>query len=133
MTTTRTVIRFAAILAGAVVVPAYAHHSYGMFDACNATVLEGEINSVQWANPHIVISLRTQDVDDYRIEWYNLIQLERERIATETLKAGDRVKITGHAMRDPSLKVLSLLSEIQGPNGWTWQRTRQPPASCAAG
>ncbi len=36
-------------------------------------------------------------------------------IATETLKAGDRVTITGHAMRDPNLKVLSLLSEIQRP------------------
>jgi Family of unknown function (DUF6152) len=133
MTTTRTVIRFAAILAGSVLLPAHAHHSYGMFDACKATVLEGEINSVQWANPHIVISLRTQDVDDYRIEWYNLVQLERERIATETLKAGDHVKITGHAMRDPNLKVLSLLSEIQGPNGWTWTRPRQLPASCAPG
>jgi hypothetical protein len=131
MATTRNVIRFTVILAGAVLLPAHAHHSYGMFDACKATVLEGEINSVQWANPHIVISLRTQDVDDYRIEWYNLIQLERERIPTETLKAGDRVTITGHAMRDPNLKVLSLLSAIQGPNGWTWQRPRQPPASCA--
>ena len=48
-------------------------------------------------------------------------------IATETLKAGDRVTITGHAMRDPNLKVLSLLSEIQGPDGWAWQRPRQPP------
>jgi hypothetical protein len=133
MKTTRTAIQFAALAVCAVLLPAQAHHSYGMFDSCKPTTLEGEINNVQWANPHIVISLRTQDVDDYRIEWYNLIQLERERIPTETLKAGDRVKITGHAMRDPNLKVLSLLSEIQGPNGWTWTRPRQVPQSCAAG
>ena len=133
MTTTRTAIRFAALAACSVLLPAHAHHSYGMFDSCKPTTLEGEINSVEWANPHIVISLRTQDVADYRIEWYNLIQLERERIPTETLKAGDHVTITGHAMRDPNIKVLSLLSEIQGPDGWTWQRPRQPPASCTAG
>ena len=79
MTTTRTAIRFAAFAACSVLLPAHAHHSYGMFDSCKPTTLEGEINSVQWVNPHIVISLRTQDVDDYRIEWYNLLQLERER------------------------------------------------------
>ena len=133
MTTTRTAIRFAAFAACSVLLPAHAHHSYGMFDSCKPTTLEGEINSVQWVNPHIVISLRTQDVDDYRIEWYNLLQLERDGIGTETLKTGDRVTITGHAMRDPNLKVLSLLSEIQGPDGWAWQRPRQPPAACAAG
>ena len=115
MTTIRTAIRFAAIAACSVLPPAHAHHSYGMFDHCRQTALEGEINSVEWVNPHIVIYLRTQDVDNYRIEWYSLLQLERERIATETLKTGDRVTITGHAMRDPSLKVLSLLSEIRGP------------------
>ncbi len=133
MTTTHTAIRFAALAACCVLLPAHAHHSYGMFDSCKPTTLEGEINSVQWANPHIVISLRTQDVADYRIEWYNLLQLERDGIATATLKAGDRVTITGHAMRDPNIKVLSLLSEIQGPDGWAWQRPRQPPAACAAG
>jgi Family of unknown function (DUF6152) len=133
MTSTHLAIRLAAIVAGSGLLPAYAHHSYGMFDHCKATALEGEINSIQWVNPHIVIYLRTPDVDNYRIEWYSLGQLEREGIATETLKAGDRVTITGHAMRDPSLKVLSLLSEIRGPSGWAWTRPeRPPPASCAA-
>jgi hypothetical protein len=129
--TTRTAIGFAAGVACAALLPATAHHSYGMFDQCTATTLEGEINSAEWVNPHIVIYLRTQDVDNYRIEWYSLGQLQRDGIAAETLKAGDHVTITGHAMRDPSLKVLSLLSDIRGPKGWAWTRLRQLPPSCA--
>jgi hypothetical protein len=136
MVSTHVALRVAAVAAVAAassLLPAQAHHSYGMFDQCTATTLEGEVNSIEWVNPHIVLYLRTRDVDNYRIEWYSLLQLQRERIATETLKAGDRVTITGHAMRDPNLKVLSLLSEIRGPAGWAWARTREPPASCAAG
>ena len=123
----------ATAIAGLLVGHAYAHHSYGMFDRCKATELEGVINSVQWANPHIVISLRTPDIDDYRIEWYSLAQLEREGISTERLKSGDKVTIAGHAMRDPSLKVLSLLSSIQAADGWVWTRAnRAIPENCEA-
>lgn len=130
--TTHLTMRLAAAAALSVLLPAHAHHSYGMFDQCNATSLDGEIESIQWVNPHIVIYLRTQDVARYRVEWYSLAQLEREGIPTETLNAGDRVRITGHAMRDPDFKVLSLLSAIEGPSGWTWaQRNRPQPASCA--
>ena len=121
--TTRNAIRFAAIAACSVLLPAYAHHSYAMFDQCKPTALEGEINNVEWVNPHIVIYMRTPDVANYRVEWYSLGQLQREGIAAETLQAGDRVIITGHAMRDPSVKVLSLLSQIRRPSDdWTWNQ-----------
>jgi hypothetical protein len=43
------------------------------------------------------------------------------------------VIITGAAMRDPNLKVLSLLSEIRRPSdGWRWARERPVPETCAA-
>jgi hypothetical protein len=36
-------------------------------------------------------------------------------------------------MRDPNLKVLSLLSEIRRPSdGWRWARERPVPENCAA-
>ena len=133
MKTTPTALRFALIAACSGFVPAHAHHSYGMFDRCTPTTLVGEINSVDWANPHIVIDLRTRDVESYRIEWHSLGQLERQGIATGTLEPGDRVTITGHAMRDPSLKVLSLLSEIRAANGWTWKQERPIPQNCTPG
>ena len=114
-------------------VPALAHHSYGAFDACKPISLQGEINKVEWANPHIVIELRTQDVANYRIEWFALNQLARAEIATGALQTGDRVVISGAPMRDPNLKVLSLLSEIRRPSdGWRWARERRLPENCGA-
>ena len=112
---------------------ASAHHSYAAFDVCKPVALDGEVTSVQWVNPHIVIDLKTHDVASYRIEWMSLIQLERAGLA-EPLKAGDRVIITGSAMRDPELKVLSLIAEIRRPSdGWSWQRSRPAPPNCSGG
>jgi hypothetical protein len=112
---------------------AHAHHSYAAFDQCKTTVLEGEINSVEWVNPHILIDLRTADVAHYRIEWFSLDQLNRANIASDTLKPGDSVVITGNAIRDPSLRVMSRLSAIQRPSdGWSWVRSqpRLTPTDC---
>ena len=57
--------------------PAHAHHSYALFDRCKDVALEGEITSVSWVNPHIVIDLKTKDVPAYRVEWFSLAQLEQ--------------------------------------------------------
>ena len=112
---------------------AYAHHSYAAFDQCKPVALDGTITDVQWANPHIVIDLKTQDVASYRIEWMSLIQLERAGLA-EPLQTGDHVIITGSAMRDPNMKVLSLVAEIRRPSdGWSWQRSRSAPVACTKG
>jgi hypothetical protein len=87
--------------------------------------------------PHVVINVRTRDVDDYRVEWLSLMQLSGPRwdVPAGTLDVGDRVTIAGHAMKDPNLKVLSLVSEIRRPSdGWTWiGAERQPPSTCAPG
>ena len=132
MTTTRHVLFASTIAAIWALAPAHAHHSYARFDPCNPIALEGEINKVEWVNPHIVIDLRTEDVASYRIEWFALGQLAQADIATGTLQTGDRVVITGAPMRDPNLKVLSLLSEIRRPSdGWRWGRERPRPENCA--
>jgi hypothetical protein len=115
---------------------AQAHHSYAAFDQCKTVVLEGEVNNVEWVNPHILIDLRTADDAHYRIEWFALEQLRQAGMAAEPLKPGDRVVITGNAIRDPSLRVLSRLSAIQRPSdGWSWLRAqpRLTPTDCAAG
>jgi hypothetical protein len=113
---------------------AQAHHSYAAFDRCTPVSLEGEIDSVEWVNPHIRIHLRTQEVASYFVEWFSLIQLEQAGIAPATLKSGDRVVVTGNPLRDPSKKVLSLLTEIRRPSdGWSWAREPRPvSADCPA-
>ena len=115
-----------ASTASLVTLSAPAHHSYAQFDRCHPVALEGDIQNVEWANPHIVISLKAADATSYRVEWFNLQQLQNAGLATETLKTGDHVFITGSATRDPERKLLSLVTEIRRPSdGWSW--TRPPP------
>ena len=78
----------AAVAAVSGAVDASAHHSYAAFDRCKPIALEGEIDNVEWANPHIVIELRAKDVGPYRIEWFALGQLAQADIAAGTLQTG---------------------------------------------
>jgi hypothetical protein len=134
MTVTHKALGAAAVFAATFALgQARAHHSYAAFDRCTPLSLEGEIDSVDWVNPHIRIHLRTKDVPSYFVEWFSLIQLEQAGIAAETLKRGDRVVVTGNPMRDESKKVLSLLTEIRRPSdGWSWMRPtpRERPLDC---
>jgi hypothetical protein len=118
-----------ASTASFVTLSAPAHHSYAQFDRCHPVALEGDIENVEWANPHIVINLMTVDAASYRVEWFNLQQLQHAGLATETLKTGDHVIITGSATRDPARKLLSLVTEIRRPSdGWSWTRPPRPAA-----
>ena len=113
--------------------PVHAHHSYALFDRCTSVTLDGQIENVEWANPHIVINLKMNDGQTYRVEWFSLQQFENAQLAPRVLKAGDRVVITGAAMRDPATKVMSLLTEIsRASDGWNWTRApRATPPECA--
>ena len=121
--------RWAAMIAlAASSAPAHAHHNYALYDRCNSVSLEGEIASIEWTNPHVLIDLRTGDAT-YRIEWAALPQLAQAHVSTDALKVGDHVVIIGSVMRDPEQKVMSLVSEIRRPSdGWSYARQRP---SCA--
>jgi hypothetical protein len=125
------VVAFAASLAAG---SATAHHSYAHYDRCQSVSLEGSIESIAWANPHVLINLKTDDARTYVVEWFNLQQLARAGIPTETLQAGDRVVITGSENRDPSIHTVTLLTQIRRTaDSWSWSRPFPVNApNCAA-
>ena len=87
----------AAVLAGSV--SASAHHSHPIFyDQCRSVTIEGQIDGVQWKNPHVLLDVTATDGKTYRADWTSMGALERSKI--EPPKAGDRVIITGNPMRD---------------------------------
>ena len=128
---------------------AYAHHSYGaFFDLCTSVTIEGRIDSIEWKNPHVWIDLTT-DGGAYRAEWTSLQGLSSRGVATDALKVGDRVAVTGSPMRDPAsirdpavralmpdpasaAKVVSALTQIRRvSDGWSWAGDdRMPPPEC---
>jgi hypothetical protein len=127
--------RWATLLIGsAVCAGAQAHHSYAQFDRCRSVSIEGVIDELLWANPHVVVTIKQADSSSYRVEWWDLQRLVREGIATESLNVGDRVVVTGSAHRDPELHVMTLITEIRRPtDNWAWVRPSpvSRPAACS--
>jgi hypothetical protein len=89
-----------ALAAGA----ALAHHSFAMFDQSQTITLEGEIADFRWTNPHVFIELDVKNdagtADEWSIEMTSPEHLSRAGWRPSTLKAGDRVTLSIHPMRD---------------------------------
>ena len=102
---------------------AEAHHSYGEFDRDHPITVEGVVQQVILGNPHAIIQVRTDRNIVYTVEWGNALQLARTGVKVGTLRAGDRIMLTGCPLKDPSFHTLSLVSQIRRPaDGWRWQR-----------
>jgi hypothetical protein len=103
---------------------AYGHHSYGAYYENQTVTIEGTIDTIRFANPHVVMTLRTDAQQVYTLEWQNLIQLRHGNVGPATLKAGDRLVVIGSPPRDSSSHTITLLREISRPSdGWRWRRT----------
>jgi len=120
MTRTLTAALVVVLTAGA----AYAHHSYGAYYENQTITIEGTLETIRFANPHVIMTLRTDAQQLYTLEWQNLVQLRHGNVGPTTLKAGDRIVVIGSPPRDPSSHMITLLREISRPSdGWRWRRT----------
>lgn len=114
----------ALALAGVCLLPqiANAHHNYAAFDREHPVSIEGDVERVVFANPHVVLAVRSGDTT-YSVEWGNLTQMNRWRIAKDTLAAGDHIVVTGSVTRDAADHRLSIVTAIRRPvDGWSWTR-----------
>ena len=108
MTNTKTYRRLAWAAAAAVTLvggQALAHHSFAMFDNAKEVVLEGTVREFQWTNPHSWTQLTVMENGasvEYSIEGGSPNGLARRGWTRNSLKAGDRVKITVHPLKDGS-------------------------------
>jgi Family of unknown function (DUF6152) len=103
---------------------AAAHHSYGAYYEKETVSIEGTIETIRFANPHVVMTLRTDASGVYTLEWQNLVQLRHGNVGPTTLNAGDRIIVVASPPRDPSSRKVTLLREIRRPaDGWLWRRT----------
>ena len=86
--------------------PAFAHHSFAMFDAQKKMTLEGTVKEFQWTNPHswIVIMAKTQagTEEQWAIELGSPGGLVRQGWLPKTLTPGMPVTATFHPMKDGS-------------------------------
>jgi Family of unknown function (DUF6152) len=106
------------VLAGS---SARAHHGYANFLINQNVSIEGDIEEFRYANPHIVLKIRTADSTLYTATWEAPKRVERAGVKRTTLKVGDHVIVTGAPPRDPASHELMPVREIHRPrDGWRW-------------
>jgi len=83
---------------------ASAHHSFAMFDTTKTVTVEGTVKEVSYANPHIWVTMVVMDAQNQAQTWGmeggNLGGLYRMGWTKDTVKAGDKIKMLVHPLKD---------------------------------
>jgi Family of unknown function (DUF6152) len=98
----------ALVLAGAAIAvsaPAWAHHSFAMFDRDKNVTLSGTVKEFEWTNPHVWIHVTVED-QGKPLVW----SFEMQSIQTnaglgwrpDSVKPGDKVSVDFHPLKDGS-------------------------------
>ncbi|MGH9784077.1 MAG: DUF6152 family protein [Terriglobia bacterium] len=101
-------LKWTALLAGAMtfgmVAPALAHHSHAMFDHTKQITVDGTVTEYVFRNPHVFLYVEAKgengEMQNYWVEMSNLPNMIRRGIGQSTFKAGDKVKVNLHPLRD---------------------------------
>jgi hypothetical protein len=124
MEATMIVRQFVLVLLVALVVPhsALAHHGYDDFYKDRRVTIEGVLEDIVYANPHVTMKVRTDDGQLYTALWEGLGGVRRRGATAMTFKAGERVRVTGCPPRDPASRDIALLRQVTRlSDGWTWR------------
>ena len=100
---TRRILTLSATLLVMCTMPAFAHHSFAMFDNDHQVKMEGKVNAFQWTNPHVYIELDVADakgvVKHWSIECASPGILNRVGWKFNMVRAGDTVQVIVAPMR----------------------------------
>ena len=84
--------------------PAFAHHSFAMFDTANEVTLAGVVTSLEWTNPHVYIELdvpdATRGAKHWTIELGSPSILQRAGWKFNSIKKGDKVTAVVSPLRN---------------------------------
>jgi hypothetical protein len=95
-----------------------AHHSHPYFyDECRSITIEGQVERVDFKDPHTWIVLRLDDGTAYTVDWAGLRGLTNTRVigpARDALLSGTRVVVTGNRIRTLA-EIQSHFPDFKGP------------------
>ncbi len=99
-------LSLAAIVAVALALPAWAHHSHANYQTREFTHMEGTVKIIRWINPHSWIYLEVMDDKGqptvWAIEGGSPGALARGGWKRDDVKVGDTIKVRCHQLRDGS-------------------------------
>ena len=117
------------LVLAAAAIPAFAHHSFAMFDHDHQIKLAGTVTQFQWTNPHVYIGLDVTSgsgsgaasVKQYTIECANPGILDRSGWKWNMIKVGDKITAVIAPLRSGEagglLKVVKLADGREFGNG----------------
>ena len=88
--------------------PAFAHHSFAMFDHSKSEALQGTVKNFNWGNPHISIELVAAKPEggppvDWLVEGPSVSMLIRNGWSRSLMKSGDKITLTMNPLRSGAL------------------------------
>ena len=98
--------------------PAFAHHSFAMFDTANPVTLTGVVTAFEWTNPHSYIEIDVPEgagSKHWTIELGSTSILQRGGWKFSTIKKGDKITAVVSPLRNGEPG--SLLVRVTLPDG----------------
>src|SRR5260221_1039219 len=128
------------VLAGVATVvaaPAFAHHSFAMFDREKAVNVSGVVKEYEWTNPHVWIHLTAPDAQGAPRDWaFEMQSVQQDAAAgwrAGSVKPGDKVSGEYHPLKDRSrggqlLSAILANGQRLGPPAAPQPEFPRPPA-----
>ena len=86
--------------------PAFAHHSFAMFEREKFLSVTGVVKEYEWTNPHVWIHIMAPDAQGKSVEWsfemQSIAQDSRAGWRPDSVKPGDKISIEYHPLKDGS-------------------------------
>ena len=100
------VVSLTAVVVAAFTAPAFAHHSFAMFDAKKTVTLQGTVKEFEWTNPHAWLRVMVPDQAGtprlWALELSSPARLTTMGMRADSVHPGDVVSVTFHPMKDGS-------------------------------
>ena len=84
--------------------PSQAHHSRAGFNLEESTKMQGTITKFRWGNPHIFISVKTDDGNVWLIEGHSVPGVGALGWKQDMFKEGDHIQLAANLATDPNKK-----------------------------
>ena len=101
-----TTLSLAIVAAVAFATPAFAHHSFAMFDSEKLITFKATVKQLEWTNPHSWLRVMIPDQAGQTREWGLEMGPPARQIQRgwkpDSLKPGDTVTVDIHPLRDGS-------------------------------
>ncbi len=121
----RAALRSSALILGLCIVGAAAAHHPPKMERCYSLTFTGQLEQIEWHNPHVELIIRTDSGESRRVVWLNIQGLKRAGIDWDTLSTGDHVTVTVGTRDDVVKRPMLLAAITRTSDAWEWSQVPQ--------